>query len=175
MPPTKLNIYKQNQKVNKEDIVQLFYEVKLSGRPMKKELPYVVGVIADLSGKPKPDAQNLEKKEFLEIDAMTFDKVLKGVSPQLDFTVPNKLQQEGKDELLKVQLQFSTIEDFEPEQVVTQVPSLQFLLQIRQDLKELLAKSSSNPKLRKQLEDMVKDKKLLEDLGREASTVPPKS
>ncbi|MBX3305075.1 MAG: type VI secretion system contractile sheath small subunit [Nitrospira sp.] len=171
MPPKKMSIHDLIKIANPDLRVNIFYEVKTGGSMVRKVLPFQVGVIADLSGKPKPGAPGLEKRQFVDINAERFDKVLKGISPELDFMVPNTLEQKGE---LGVQLTFSKMADFEPAQVVQKVKPLRILFEKRQYYSSLLAKASSNPQLAAQLEDMLKNTDVLQELAKEASTIPPR-
>lgn len=172
MPPKKLSIYDKIKIVNPDLRVNIFYEIETLGSTVKKVLPFKAGVIANLSGnKPKPDAPRLEKRQFVDINAERFDKVLKGISPELEFRVPDTLQNKGE---MGVQLKFSKMEDFDPVQVMKQVEPLRILLEKRQYLASLLAKASSNPQLATQLEDLLKNTGVLQELAKETSTIPPR-
>ena len=96
--------------------VQITYDVETGGAMQMKELPFVVGVLADLSGKPEEAAAALKDRKFVEIDRDNFNEVLAGVKPRLAFQVDNTLQDDGSK--MTVELKFKHIDDFEPEQVV---------------------------------------------------------
>lgn len=88
--------FQQTIKRRREERVHLIYEVETLGQIQQVELPYIVGVMADLSGQPETDLPPLREREFLEIDQKTFDKVLEGAAPHLAFTVPNRLTGGGQ-------------------------------------------------------------------------------
>src|ERR1700677_3578659 len=104
--------------------VQISYEVETGGAIEKKELPFVVGVMADLSGQPDPSKPlaAVKNRGFVEIDRDNFDKVLAKMAPRLAFKVDNKLSDD--DTKIGVEIKFSSMEDFEPQNVVEQVEPL---------------------------------------------------
>src|SRR5688572_1736554 len=108
--------------------VQITYDVETGGAIEMKELPFVVGVLADLSGKPEQPLPNLKdpKRKFVEIDRDNFDEVLKGIKPRLAYKVDSKLTND--DTKMGVELKFESIEDFGPEQVANQVEPLKKLV-----------------------------------------------
>src|SRR3954464_15472617 len=111
----------QQQKLSRvrKPRVHLTYDVEVGGAIQLKELPFVVGVLSDLSGKPDEPLPKLKDRKFVEIDRDNFDKVLAGMKPRLAFQVDNTLQGDGSK--LNVEMRFSHISDFEPEQAVKQV------------------------------------------------------
>ncbi len=145
--------------------VHLTYDVEVGGAIQLKELPFVVGVLADLSGKPSEPLPKLKDRKFIEIDRDNFDKVLAGMKPRLAFQVDNTLQGDGTK--MNVELQFSSIEDFEPEQVVRQVEPLRKLLEARGRLTNLLSKMDGNDKLEALLQDVVNNTESLKTLSGE--------
>lgn len=145
--------------------VHLTYDVEVGGAIQLKELPFVVGVLADLSGKPSDPLPRLKDRKFVEIDRDNFDKVLAGMKPRLAFQVDNTLQ--GDDSKMNVELRFSSMEDFEPEQVVRQVEPLRKLLEARGRLTNLLSKMDGNDKLEALLQDVVSSTESLKKLGGE--------
>src|SRR3954453_19354231 len=125
--------------------VHLTYDVEVGGAIQLKELPFVVGVLADLSGKPEEPLPRLKDRKFVEIDRDNFDKVLSGMKPRLAFQADNELQGDGSK--INVELRFNSMEDFEPEQVVRQIEPLKKLLEARGRLTNLLNKMDGNDKL----------------------------
>ncbi|MBL8695628.1 MAG: type VI secretion system contractile sheath small subunit [Planctomycetes bacterium] len=120
--------------------VQITYDVEIEGAIQKKELPFVVGVLADLSGNaPETPLKALGDRKFVDIDRDNFNAVMAGIKPRLTFRVPDKLTGDGSS-LLNVELNFRSLDDFSPERVAEQVPPLKKLLEARGQLKELLAK-----------------------------------
>ncbi len=133
--------------------VQITYDVETGGAIEKKELPLVVGILADLSGKPAEALPPLKKRKFVDIDCDSFDGVLAGIGPRLAFRVPNRLTDE--DTQLSVELKFSKMEDFDPVAVLRQVEPLRKLFEARQRLSDLIAKLDGNDDLDRLLRDVV--------------------
>ena len=131
-----------------------------------KELPFVVGVLSDLAGKPKDPLKPLKERKFIDIDSTTFDEVMWGMAPRLDFTTENKLKDDGSK--IKVELDMTKMEDFTPESVVKNVEPLKKLLDIRQQLSELLAKADGNDKLSDRLQEIIGNSDELKKLATEA-------
>jgi len=135
--------------------VHITYEVEKGGAMVQKELPFVLGVLADLSGQPEQALPKLKERKFVEIDRDNFDRVLKGAKPRLAFKVDNTLT--GGDTRMGVELRFETLDDFAPEQVVEQVDPLRKLLEVRRALSGLLAKTDGNDLLSERLGDLVRN------------------
>lgn len=146
--------------------VQITYDVETGGAIELKELPFVVGVLGDLSGKPDEALPRLRDRKFVEIDRDNFDAVMRGMKPRLAFKVDNKLTND--DTKLGVEIRFRGIEDFEPEQVVRQVEPLRKLLDSRIQLKALLAKTDGNERLSEKLQEIIGNTELLQQLGKDA-------
>ena len=115
--------------------VQITYDVEIGNAIEKKELPFVVGVLADLSGKPAKPKPKVSDRKFVEIDRDNFNEVMSKIKPRLAFRVPNTLGGDGGDNL-NVELEFENIDDFRPEQLVKQVPALKKLFEARQKLRQ---------------------------------------
>jgi type VI secretion system protein ImpB len=150
--------------------VQITYDVQVGDAQVRKELPFVLGVLADLSGHPDPDAEPLpdikdEKRKFVEINRDNFDKVMSGIKPRLALRVDNKLEDDGSK--IGVELRFRSIEDFEPTNVVNQVEPMRRLLEVRQRLVELKSKIVTNDRLDSLLQRIINDADQLKRLGRE--------
>jgi type VI secretion system protein ImpB len=120
---------------NRAPRVQIEYDVELYGAKQKTQLPFVMGVLSDLSGQPAEPLPPIAERAFLEIDIDNFDDRLKGMKPRAAFQVPNTLT--GRDELL-VDLTFERLDDFAPDAIAHQVGPLRALLQARTRLKDLL-------------------------------------
>jgi len=148
--------------------VHLTYDVTIGGAIQEKELPFVVGVMADLSGKPDVPLPKLDKRSFVEIDRVNFDKVLAGMKPRLAFQVENKI--ENNNTKFGVELRFNRMEDFEPEQLVQQVEPLKQLLERRMRLQHLRDKLDSQRNLEPLLQQVIGNtdtmKKLSDEIGR---------
>jgi type VI secretion system protein ImpB len=143
--------------------VQITYDVEINGAMELKELPFVVGVMGDYSGKPDKPLPPLKDRKFIEIDRDNFNKVLEGMAPRLAFRVDDKLS--GKeDSALNVELKFKNIDDFSPENVAKQIDPMRALLEKREHLKSLLAKMDGNDKLEELLEDLLKSSDSQEQL-----------
>lgn len=146
--------------------VHITYDVETGGAIQMKELPFVVGVLSDLAGKPKEPLKPFKERKFIDIDSTTFDEVMRGMAPRLDFTTDNKLKDDGSK--MKVELEFSKMEDFSPESVVKNVEPLKKLLDVRQQLFELLAKADGNDKLSDRLQEIIGNSDELKKLAAEA-------
>ena len=133
--------------------VQLTYDVETGGAMEKKELPFVVGVMTDLSGQPKKALRPLKERKFVSIDRDNFNDVLARSTPRLAMKVQNRLTDE--DTKLAVELNFKSMDDFEPANVASQIAPLRELLDLRQKLTELLSKMEGNDKLEQLLSQVV--------------------
>ena len=145
--------------------VHITYDVEVGDAIEMKELPFVMGVISDLSGKPEEPLPRIRDRKFVEIDRDSFNDVMKGMKPRLAFQVDNKLTND--DSKIGVELRFNNIEDFEPEQVARQVEPLRKLMEIRRKLNGLLAKTDGNDKLAEKLGEIIGDTELLEKISKE--------
>jgi len=150
--------------------VQITYDVQVGDAQIKKELPFVVGVLADLAGHPDPDEEPLpdlkdEKRKFVEINRDNFDRVMGGIKPRLAMKVENKIEKDNTK--VGVELKFRTLEDFEPVNVVNQVEPLRKLLEARQRLSELKSKITTNDRFDALLQRIIHDTDQLKRLGRE--------
>jgi type VI secretion system protein ImpB len=130
--------------------VHITYDVETGGAIEMKELPFVVGVLADLTGQPLVDEEGkkiaVKNRKFVNIDRDNFHDVLSGAKPSVNLRVANKLSGE-EDAQLNVALKFRHLSDFEPEQVVKQVEPLRKLMEARQRLTELKSKLDGNDRL----------------------------
>jgi len=146
---------------NRAPRVQIEYDVELYGAQKKIELPFVMGVMADLSGKPAEPLPGVADRKFLEIDVDNFDERMKACKPRVAFQVPNTLTGEGN---LNVELTFESMDDFSPAAVAKKVDALNKLLTARTELsnlltymdgkggaEELIAKALNDPTLLKSL------------------------
>src|SRR5882672_198572 len=133
--------------------VQITYDVETGGAMEKVELPFVVGVVADLSGQPKQSLGVLKNRKFVNIDRDNFNDVLKKATPRLAMKVQNRLTDE--DTKLAVELNFKSMDDFEPARVAEQVAPLKELMDMRKRLGELMSKMEGNDKLEQLLGDVI--------------------
>lgn len=143
--------------------VHITYEVEKNGAMVQKELPFVVGVMADLSGQPKEPLAKLKDRKFVEVDRDNFDDVLKSQKPRLAMKVDNTLKGDGSQ--LSVELEFKKLADFEPEQVVRQVKPLNDLLEARNKLRDLLSRTEGNDRLEELLEAIISKPDVREKLA----------
>jgi type VI secretion system protein ImpB len=146
--------------------VQITYDVETNGAMQKTELPFVIGVMADLSGQPKDALRPVKERKFVNIDRDNFNDVLQRSAPRLAMKVDNKLTGEG-DSKLAVELNFKTMDDFEPARVAEQVPALNELLQMRQRLTQLMSKMEGNDKLEALLSDVMQNTEKAMSLAKE--------
>ena len=143
--------------------VHITYDVEVGGAIQLKELPFVVGVLGDFSGKPEQPLPRLKDRKFVTIDRDNFNQVLAGMKPHLAYKVDNKLTDD--DTKLGVDLNFRSLDDFEPEQVVKQVEPLRKLLEARQRLSDLVHKIDGNDKLDEMLQKVINDTDKLKKVG----------
>jgi type VI secretion system protein ImpB len=133
--------------------VQITYDVEIGDAIQMKELPFVAGIMADLSGKPAEALPKLKDRKFVEIDRDNFNDVLASCAPRLALSVDNRLAKD--DTKLNVELKFRSIDDFNPAAVVQQIEPLNKLFEARQRLMDLLAKLDGNDKLDALLQEIV--------------------
>lgn len=117
--------------------VQIEYDVELYGSQKKVELPFVVGVMSDLSGDNSESLGPIEDRRFVDIDVDNFDRRMEQIAPALSYHVPNVLAGEGAL-LIGVDLAFKRLADFEPAELVKRIPELAVLLDARTRLMELV-------------------------------------
>lgn len=147
--------------------VQITYDVEIGGAIQKKELPLVIGVMADLSGKPEAPLPKLKERGFVEIDRDNFNDVLASIAPRLAVSVENKLSKDGGN--INAELRFRNMEDFSPVALVNQVPALKKLFDARNRLSDLLAKLDGNDELDSILERIVLDAEELKKVHTQAN------
>jgi type VI secretion system protein ImpB len=149
--------------------VQITYDVEVGGAIELKELPFVIGVMGDFTGKPEEPLPAFKNRKFVEIDPDNFNQVMAGMKPRLAFTVDNKLQDDGSK--MGVELKFNDIDDFTPDNIVQQVEPLRKLVEARQKLGDLRSKMDGNEKLESFLEEVIgnadKQKELSDALAKE--------
>ncbi len=147
--------------------VQITYDVEIGDAIQTKELPFIFGILADLSGKRADALPPLKQRKFVEIDRDNFNQVLASINPRLAFQADNRLSKD--DTKLNVELRFSDIDDFEPTAVIKQIAPLRKLFEARLRLRDLLTKLDGNDDLDGLLRDVIenteKQKALRHDLG----------
>jgi len=146
---------------NRPPRVQIEYDVEIYGSERKVELPFVMGVMADLSGKPAEQLPEVADRRFLEIDVDNFDDRLKAMKPRVAFAVPNTLTGEGN---LSVDISFESMDDFSPAAVARKVDSLSKLLEARTQLKNLLTYMDGKVKAEQLMVQVMNDPALLQSL-----------
>jgi type VI secretion system protein ImpB len=134
--------------------VQITYDVETEGAVVKKELPFVMGVLGDFSGNPTEKLPPLRDRKFVKVDRDNFDQVLASFKPGLKFRVENTLKGDGSE--MAVDLKFTKMEDFEPGAVVQQVEPLRRLLEQRNKLRDLAARADTSEKLEESLEEILR-------------------
>ena len=139
---------------NRPPRVQITYDVEIGNAIEKRELPLVVGVLADLAGKPASAPPKMKDRRFVEIDRDNFDEIMAKIGPRLDMSVPDMMKGSGN---LKIELTPKKFADFHPEAIVDQVPRLKKLLEARLELRDLLAKLDGNDDLDGLLAGIVKN------------------
>jgi type VI secretion system protein ImpB len=154
---------------NRAPRVQIEYDVELYGAEKKIELPFVMGVMADLSGKPAEELPGVSDRKFLEIDVDNFDERLKACKPRVAFQVPNTLTGEGS---LNVEMSFESMDDFSPAAVARKVDSLNKLLQARTELANLLTYMDGKDKAEELVGRLLNNPELMKSL---AATPAPES
>ena len=147
---------------NRAPRVQIEYDVELYGAKKKVQLPFVMGVMADLSGKPAQPLAPVAERTFLEIDVDNFDDRLKAMKPRVAFNVPNTLTGEGN---LSVDITFDSMDDFSPEAIARKVEPLKKLLDARTQLKDLLTYMDGKVGAEELISNVLKDPELLKSLA----------
>jgi type VI secretion system protein ImpB len=150
--------------------VHITYDVEVGDAIELKELPFVMGVLGDLTGQPETPLAALKDRKFVEINPDNFDSVLKGMQPHLAFSVQNKLSDDPNAGQIGVNLKFESLDDFSPERVAQQVGPLKELLDLRTRLSDLRGSLQGNDKLDEMLFEAVSNTetrdKLRAELGK---------
>lgn len=154
--------------------VQISYDVQIGDAIEKKELPFVLGVLGDFTGQPTGEVTKLKERRFVDVNPDNFDEVLASMKPHLAFSVENKLSEDPNAGQLKVDLNFASLEDFEPEQVARQVKPLRELLDLRNKLSDLRGTLQTNEKLDEVLMEAVSNTEKLDKLRSEMGAVGQK-
>ena len=147
---------------NRAPRVQIEYDVELYGAEKKVQLPFVQGVLADLSGKPAEALGPVADRKFLEIDVDNFDDRLKSMKPRVAFRVPNTLTGEGD---LSVDITFESMDDFSPAAVARKVGALSQLLQAREQLSNLVTYMDGKSGAEDLISKVLSDPALLQSLA----------
>ena len=146
--------------------VQITYDVQVGDAIEKRDLPFVVGVLADLSGMPEKPLPPIAKRKFVSIDRDNVNDVMKKIGPRLAFKVPNRLNED--DTKLNVELRFESMDDFQPAKIAQQITPLRKLLELRNSLANLRSSLIGNEKLESLLQEMIQNQEMLRQAGSEA-------
>jgi type VI secretion system protein ImpB len=150
--------------------VHITYDVEIGDAIEKRDLPFVVGVMADLSGMPDKPLPPISKRKFTAIDRDNVNDVMKKIGPRLAFKVPNRLSED--DTKLNVELRFESMDDFQPAKIALQINPLRKLLELRNSLANLRSSLIGNDKLEVLLQEMMQNEELLRQAGSEAGIHP---
>ena len=147
---------------NRAPRVQIEYDVELYGAEKKIQLPFIMGVLANLSGKPSEPLPDVADRKFLDIDIDNFDQRLKAMKPRAAFQVPNTLTGDGN---LMVDMTFESLDDFSPAAVARKVDALRKLLEARQQLANLLTYMDGKTGAEQLVRQVLQDPALLKALA----------
>ena len=154
---------------NRAPRVQIEYDVEVYGSQKKIELPFIMGVMADLSGDAAEPLPNVEERKFLAVDIDNFDERMKSMKPRVAITVPNTLTGEGE---MKVDITFESMDDFSPAAVARKVGALNKLLEARTQLSNLITYMDGKAGAEELISAALNDPALLKSLAEQAK---PKS
>lgn len=149
---------------NRAPRVQIEYDVELYGAEKKIQLPFVMGVLSDLSGKPSEELPPVGERKFLDIDVDNFDSRMKAIKPRVAFQVPNVLTDE-RDKNIAVDITFESMDDFSPAKIAEKVDGLRQLLEARQQLANLLTYMDGKSGAEQLISKVLKDESLLKSLA----------
>lgn len=147
---------------NRAPRVQIEYDVELYGAEKKVQLPFVMGVMSDLSGNPAKPLPAVAERKFVEISVDNFDDRLKAMEPRVSIEVPNKLTGDGN---LKVEMTFESLADFGPGAIANKIPALQKLLEARTQLANLITYMDGKTGAEELIAKVLADKGLMSSLG----------
>ena len=147
---------------NRSPRVQIEYDVETYGSEKKIQLPFVVGVMSDLSGKPSDPLPPVADRKMLEIDIDNFDSRMKAIKPRVAFMVPNTMTGEGN---VAVDITFESMEDFSPGAIAKNVDSLSKLLEARTQLSNLLTYMDGKTGAEQLISKVLRDPALLKTLA----------
>ena len=157
---------------NRAPRVQIEYDVEIFGSPKKVQLPFVMGVLSDLSGKPEEALPAVADRKFIEFDNDNFDARMKSMKPRVQFNVPNTLTGEGQ---MGVELTFESMEDFSPAAIAKKIEPLRKLLEARTQLASLITYMDGKVGAEALVERVLKDPDLLKSLAAAPKAADPKS
>lgn len=149
-------------KENRAPRVHIEYEVETFGAKQKVELPFVMGVLSDLSGKSHVEKKAIKDRDLVEFDMDNFDQRMEAIAPRAAFNVENKLSGEGQ---VAVDLTFKTMDDFSPGEIAKNVPALAKLLEARNQLNDLLLYMDGKDGAQDLLDKVLKDPTLMQAIS----------
>ena len=158
------SVHKKLNRVRKPR-VHITYEVETGGAQVKRELPFVMGVLGDFSGDPTSPLKPMRDRKFVQIDRDNFNDVMARSTPGLQLKVENTLKGDGSE--MAVNLEFKSMDDFEPGNVARQVEPLRKLLETRDRLRDLLTKVDRSEDLEELLEKVLQNEDQLKQLSSE--------
>ncbi|HEY7241939.1 MAG TPA: type VI secretion system contractile sheath small subunit [Burkholderiales bacterium] len=147
---------------NRAPRVQIEYDVELYGSKKKVQLPFVMGVLSDLSGKPAEPLAAVADRKFTDVDVDNFDSFLKSQKPRVAFQVPNTLTGEGN---INLDITFESMDDFSPAAIARKVDALNKLLEARSQLANLLTYMDGKTGAENLIQKVLQDPELLKSLG----------
>ena len=148
--------------------VHITYDVETGGAMVKKELPFVMGVMGDFTGNPTEPLKPLTDRKFINIDRDNFSEVMEKLAPELNIRVNNTLSDDNSE--MGIQLKFKSMEDFGPANIVQQVEPLRKLFEARQQLQNLLSATGRSDKLTGVLDEILKSTESVEALRKKLET-----
>jgi type VI secretion system protein ImpB len=151
--------------------VHITYDVEVGDAIEKRDLPFVVGVLADLSGMPEKPLPAIAKRKFVQIDRDNVNDVMKKIGPRLAFKVQNRLTED--DTKLNVELHFESMDDFQPAKVAEQITPLRKLLELRNSLANVRSSLIGNERLENLLQEVMQSQELLRQASSEAGIRQP--
>lgn len=145
--------------------VHITYDLETNGTIVEKELPFVMGVMGDYSGDNVDNKKPIKERKFSQIDRDNFNEIMSKINPQLRMKVDNLLEGDGSE--MSLNLDFKTMEDFEPHRIVEQLEPLKKLMDTRNKLRDLLTKADRSEELESILEDVLSNTNALTSLSSE--------
>jgi len=153
---------------NRAPRVQIEYDVELYGAQKKVQVPFTMGVLADLAGKPAEPLPPVAERKMLVFDVENFDSRMKAMKPRITFTVPNVLTGDGESEM-KVDLTFESIDDFSPAAVARRIEPLNQLMQARMQLEGLITYMDGKSGAEDLIAKVLRDAELLKSLAEKST------
>lgn len=145
--------------------VHITYDLETNGASVEKELPFVMGVMGDYSGDNTEGKKQLKDRKFAQVDRDNFNELLAKVNPQVNMKVENSLDKDGSE--MSVNIDFKSLEDFEPHKLVENIEPLKKLMETRNKLRDLLTKADRSEELENILEDVLSSTDALSSLSGE--------